>query len=280
MHEPPVLDSPRGAYGISIAGVTAAETMLVDAQHEWPRLRIVSELADPPVAKESVTEGHAVLRLKTGGRLSLDRRQGVACYSIPRRLTDEELVHPFLAPAAAVVCHWAGRLSFHAGAFVADGGVWAVVGDREAGKSSTLAWLALSGREVVADDVLVLDGRAAFAGPRAIDLREETANRFGIGAALGVIGGRQRWRVTLPQLAAPLPFRGWMFLSWGDRLHSRRMGATECMRRLIVNLTLRVSASNPEQLLELATLPAWEVERPRDWDRLEEGAECLLGLTR
>jgi len=41
-----------------------------------------------------------------------------------------------------------------------------------------------------------------------------------------------------------------------------------------------VSAANPERLLELATLPAWELERPRDWDRLEEGAQSLLGLTR
>jgi hypothetical protein len=280
LHAAAVANGARGAYGIRIAGVAAAGTMLVDARPEWPRLRIVSEFADPPVAKESVTEGHAVLRLKTGGRLTLDRRQGVACYSIPRRLTDEELVHPFLAPAAAVVSHWAGRLSFHAGAFVHDGGVWAVVGDREAGKSSTLAWLALNGHEVLADDVLVLDGAAAFAGPRAIDLREETADRFAIGAALGVIGGRRRWRVTLPQLAGRIPFRGWIFLSWGDRLHARRIRGADRMRRLVENLTLRVDASNPAGLLELATLPAWELQRPRDWDRLEESVECLLGLTR
>ena len=280
LHAAAVADGARGAYGIRIAGVADAEPMLVVAQPEWPGLRIVSELADPPVADEIVGEGHAVLRLKTGGRLTLDRERGVARYSIPRRLTADELVHPFLAPAAAVVSHWAGRLSFHAGAFVSDGGVWAVVGDRAAGKSSTLAWLALAGHDVLADDVLVLDGTTAFAGPRAIDLREETADRFAIGTALGVVGSRPRWRVTLPQLAARLPFRGWMFLAWSDRITVRRLGAAECMRRLVENLTLRVSAANPERLLELATLPAWELERPRDWDRLEEGAQSLLGLTR
>jgi hypothetical protein len=227
-----------------------------------------------------VTDDHAVLQLKTGGRLTLDRRSGVACYSVPRRLTDDDLVHPFLAPAAAVVSHWARRLSFHAGAFVADGGAWAVVGEREAGKSSTLAWLALNDHEVVADDVLVLDGRSAFAGPRAIDLREETAGRFQIGAALGVVGNRERWRVTLPQMAPQLPFRGWMFLGWGDRVGVRPLGAAECMRRLLQNLTLRVDATNPAAVLELATLPAWDVERPRDWDRLEDGVKCLLDLTR
>lgn len=273
-------DSGRGAYGIRIAGVETARTMLVTAQPGWPELRLKCELADPPVPRESVTDDHAVLQLKTGGRLTLDRRSGVARYSVPRHLTDDDLVHPFLAPAAAVVSHWARRLSFHAGAFVAGGGAWAIVGDRGAGKSSTLAWLALNDHEVVADDVLVLDGRSAFAGPRAIDLREETADRFGIGAALGVVGNRERWRVTLPQTASRMPFRGWVFLAWGDRVEARRLGAPECMRRLLQNLTLRVDATNPAGVLELATLPAWEVQRPRDWDRLEDGVTCLLDLTR
>lgn len=270
----------RGAYGIRIAGVTSSQTMLVEAEPEWPQLRLRSELGDPVVEREDVGADHAVVRLKTGGRLTLERARGVACYSVPRPLSDEELVHPFLAPAAAVMSHWAGRVSLHAGGFVADGGVWAVVGQREAGKSSTLAWLARNGHAVVADDVLVLDGRWAFAGPRAIDLREETAERFGVGAALGVVGTRPRWRVTLPQLPARLPFRGWIFLGWDDRVGARRVGAGECLSQLMASLTLRVDASNPRALLELATLPAWEVRRPRDWDRLEEGIGCLLELTR
>jgi hypothetical protein len=268
----------RGAYGIGIAGVPGAPTMLGDVRPGWPRLRIASELADPPVAREVVNDRRAVLRLKTGGRLTLDRSRGQACFSVPRRLTEDELLHPLLAPAAAVVSHWAGRLSFHAGAFVADGGVWALVGERGAGKSSTLAGLALSGHAIVTDDVLVLDAGAAFAGPRAIDLREETATRFALGAALGVVGGRKRWRVPLPQVAASLPFRGWLFLSWGERLRPRRMRAAECMRRLVENLTLRVPAADPARLLDLATLPAWELERPRDWEQFRDSVHCLLEL--
>jgi hypothetical protein len=273
-------DDARGAYGICIDGVETADTMLVAAEAGWPRLRLLREFGDPPVPRESVTEEQAVLRLKTGGRLTLDRGEGVARSAVPRRLTDDDLVHPFLAPAAAVVAHWARRLSFHAGAFLAGGGAWAVVGDREAGKSSALAWLALDGHDVLADDVLVLDGRSAFTGPRAIDLREETADRFGIGAALGVVGARERWRVTLPQMQSRVPFRGWIFLSWDERVEARALSAAECMRRLVGNLTLRVDATNPSALLELATLPAWEVRRPRDWNRLEEGVRCLLDLTR
>src|SRR5918994_1151563 len=257
MPAPAATDPGRGAYGIRIEGVATADAMLVAAQPGWPTLRLLCEFGEPSVPDEAVTDDHAVLRLKTGGRLTLDRREGVARYCVPRRLTDHDLVHPFLAPAAAVVSHWERRLSFHAGAFVAGGGVWAVVGDREAGKSSTLAWLAAGDHDVVADDVLVLEDRSAFAGPRAIDLREEAADRLGVGAALGVIGARERWRVTLPQMEPRLPFRGWTFLAWGDRVEARRLGAAECMRRLLLNLTLRVDATNPAAVLDLATLPAW-----------------------
>jgi hypothetical protein len=154
------------------------------------------------------------------------------------------------------------------------------VGDREAGKSSTLAWLALRDHAVLTDDVLVLDGEAAFAGPRAIDLREETAERFGIGAALGVVGSRERWRVGLPQLPARVPFRGWIFLSWGDRVAARRLRASECLGPLLASLTLRMDPATPRDVLDLAALPAWSLQRPREWERLEEGMECLLGLTR
>ena len=75
-------------------------------------------------------------------------------------------------------------------------------------------------------------------------------------------------------------FHGWTFLGWSDSLNVRRMGAAECMQRLVASLTLRVNASNPERLLELATLPAWELQRPRDWDRLDECVQSLLAITR
>lgn len=269
----------RGAYGLRLTGVPRSP-MLLAAAPDWPALHVVCELGDPVVPEERLTGTHAVLRLKTGGRLTLDRATGVARYTVPRRLTPAELTHPMLAPAAAVAAHWAGRLSFHAGAFVTDGGVWAVVGAREAGKSSTLAWLALHGHDVVADDVLVLDNDKALAAPRSIDLRQETADRFGVGMALGVIGTRPRWRVTLPAVPAELPFRGWIFLEWGDRIGIRRSSGAESLRRLLDALTVRTDASDPGSLLELATLPAWAVERPRDWALLDDAMHALLDLTR
>lgn len=252
----------------------------MDARCDWPELRLVSERADPPVTPETVTADRAELNLKTGGRLTVDRRRGIASYAVPRRLSDEELVHPFLAPAAAVMAHWLGRLSIHAGAFVSEGGVWGVVGDRNAGKSSALAWLALNGHDVVADDILVIEHGAAYAGPRSIDLRRDAAARLGVGAALGVVGSRQRWRVGLPQVDSGLPLRGWLFLGWAPRLETERLSGSECLRRLIGHLALRVTASNPDSLLELATLPAWEVRRRRDWRQMGDAADRLVSVAR
>jgi hypothetical protein len=266
----------RGAYGIRIVGVAAAQTMLGDARPEWPRLRLVSEFANPRAVEESVTDGRAVLRLKTGGRLTLDRQGGVACYAVPRFLTDEELVHPFLAPAAAIVSHWAGRLSFHAGAFVSDGAVWAVVGDREAGKSSTLAWLALRGHPVVCDDMLILDGTAAFAGPRSIDLRPEAARQLGVGEPMGVVGTRERWRLRVGPVDSGMPMRGWIFLAWGPRLEIERLPGSRRIALLAAQRGVRLPPLDAASLLELAALPAWELRRPQAWDSVSDAAERLL----
>lgn len=254
--------------------------MLIAAEPDWPRLRVEVTLGDPSAAPEVVTADRAEIVLKTGGRLMLDRVAGTARFIVPRRLTDDELVHPFLAPAAAVMSFWHGRLSFHAGAFLHEGGVWGLVGAREAGKSSTLAWLALNGHDVVADDVLVLGEATAYSGPRSIDLRRSAAEQLGQGAALGVVGTRERWRVTLPQIGAMLPFRGWFFLSWSEREpEHRRLPSSECLVRLIDNIGLRMQAADPAQLLALAALPAWDLARPRDWNRMGESVECMLSLS-
>lgn len=269
----------RGAYGLRISGIGDARA-LMHAQPDWPHLRIAVELGDPPVAAERVTEDRAEVILKTGGRLTVDRRQGLARYVVPRPLSDHELVHPFLAPAAAVMAHWLGRLSFHAGAFVAGGGAWGIVGDREAGKSSTLARLALDGHEIVADDLLVLEDGSAYAAPRSIDLRRDAADRLGVGTALGVVGTRPRWRVGLPQVNDGLPLRGWIFLSWGAEPQTRRLAGSECLMRLAANVGLRRTGRDPGALLELASLPAWDFQRPRDWARMGESTERLLAVTR
>jgi hypothetical protein len=199
-------------------------------------------------------------------------------YRVPHPVRPDELVHPYLAPAAAVIARWMGRESMHAGAFAAGGQALGVVGTREAGKSSTLAWLAQAGVDVLCDDMLIVDGDAPVAGPRSIDLRADAAERLGAGEPIGMTGARERWRLRLGPTAGRPLLRGWVFLAWSDRVDVRALPAVERLPRLAAERGLRLPPARPEALLELTSLPAWELSRPRDWASLPEAADRLLAL--
>ncbi len=199
-------------------------------------------------------------------------------YRVPHPVRPDELVHPYLAPAAAVIARWMGRESMHAGAFAAGGQALGVVGTREAGKSSTLAWLAQAGVDVLCDDMLIVDGDAPVAGPRSIDLRADAAERLGAGEPIGMTGARERWRLRLGPTGGRTILRGWVFLAWGDRVAVRSLPAVERLPRLAAERGLRLPPARPDALLELTSLPAWELSRPRDWASLPEAADRLLEL--
>lgn len=173
---------------------------------------------------------------------------------------------------------WLGRESFHCGAFVAGGGAWALLGERESGKSSTLAALALAGYGIVCDDILLLEGTACFPGPRCVDLREETAAALDAGDALGTVGGRERWRLPVPQLHEAPVLRGIVFLDWGDDFEAEPVPASRQLAGLLHHRALRLHSSVPEVLLELAALPAWELRRPRRLDSLGGTVDRLADL--
>ena len=135
-----------------------------------------------------VTGSAAQLRLQTGGEMRIEREPGLVVFRMRRPLSESELIHPYLAPVAAVAAYWFDRESFHAGAFVVDSGAWGVVGEREAGKSTLLASLAPRGITILTDDMLILDGNVPFPAPRSIDLRPAAAQHFGVGEPLGIMG--------------------------------------------------------------------------------------------
>ena len=218
----------------------------------------------------------ALLRLRSGGSVEIDRLARRAVFRLPTRPDDRVLVHPHFAGVAAVAAHWLGRESFHAGAFVAGGGVWGLLGDRGAGKSSMLASLALAGVPVLCDDVLVLDGLTALAGPRSLDLRSDAAAHLGIGEPLGVIGQRERWRVPLQPIAPELPFRGWVVLGWDEQTVVRRARGSERLTSLLPHRAARLYPPQPQELIELSSLPFLQLLRPRRWDSADDALRLLL----
>jgi hypothetical protein len=269
---------PHGAYGIRLQGLDAAAEMLVPVDHDAPAYLVESAVGRPEPEPEHVDDDVAVLRLRSGGRVLIDRRGGRARFEVPHPVRPDELVHPYFAPAAAVIGRWLGRESVHAGSIAVDGRALGVVGARGAGKSSMLAWWALDGGEVLCDDLLVIDGRATFVGPRSIDLREDAAAQLGAGEPIGVTGARERWRLRLAPIGDHHVLLGFVFLAWGDSVTVRPLSASERLERLVPHRGLRLEPARHDAVLDLASLPAWEISRQRSWASLAEVGRRLREL--
>ena len=265
-----------GCYGFRLGGVDDARDLLIDAPDDWPVLELGHALPAPGGPDlDLVGPDRAELTLH-GGWVTIERDPPRATFRLPSPPPARDLVHPYLAPAAAVAARWAGRESFHAGAVVIGGGAWAVLGDKESGKSTTLAHLALAGHAVVADDLLIVDAGAVLAGPRCIDLREASAQQLGAGEPLGVVGVRERWRLRLEPVAARVPLRGWVTLAWDDDLAVQALRGADRMLALLPFRSVQLAPGAPADLVDLSSLPVLRLRRPRRWHALDAAADRLL----
>jgi hypothetical protein len=268
----------RGAYGLRLEGLAEAAELLVPAECTWPLFEITHRIGDGAVGVQSVGPDRAEIAPPSGGAILIERDPGRATFVAREPLSAHALVHPLLAHVAAIAAWWEGRESLHAGAFVAGGGVWALIGGRGAGKSSTLAWLARGGHDIVCDDMLVLQADRPFAGPRSLDLRGAAAKELGAGEPLGVLGERERWRLPLDPVGVLPPLRGIVHLVWGDEVRSRTLDGRRRIELLAANRGVRLPAREPDAWLELAGLPWYELERPQSWDALPRVADELRRL--
>jgi hypothetical protein len=270
----------RGAYGLELPDVPNAADLLVPAPTSWASWRLAQRAPREAEAQPADAVGADVARvgLSGGGWVELDRRARTSTLVLAARPADREMVHPYLASTAAVCARWRGWNCVHSGGVVLDGGAWGVLGDKEAGKSSTVAWLALEAAAgVLCDDVLVIDSDGhALAGPRCIDLREDAARHLGVGEALGVVGARERWRMRLEPTPPTVPLRGWIELAWGDELALDPFGPTELLPAIVRNFSVRLMPPDVDALMDLAALPAWRLTRPRRFDALPDAGELLL----
>jgi hypothetical protein len=266
--------SRPGAYGLALPDLPDAAELLVDAPAGWMDWHI-ERREDSGRPSEFVGDAHARLRSAPSGWVDVDRARQTSTFNLPRPVRDREVVHPYLASTASVTAHWQGMQSFHAGAFVIDDRVWAVLGDRGAGKSSLLAHLALEGVPILTDDVLVIREGVALAGPRCIDLRAEPASRFKVGEALGVVGRRERWRLQLDPVQPELPMAGWICLAWGGTSIDV-VQPQDSLMALFANLSLRVDPSDPATLVDLLALPMVLARRRPDFSDLGKDAASLL----
>jgi hypothetical protein len=187
------------------------------------------------------------------------------------------IVHPYLVSTAIAAATWAGDEAFHAAGFEFGGGIWGILGDRGMGKSTAVAWLHQRGVPVFCDDLLVIRGPSALAGPRSLDLREESARRFGLGDDIGVVGTRRRWRVRLGPTSAERPFAGWVVLRWRQGPASvEPVPATVRFEHLLDGRALLLEPENPANWLELVAKPMVVLSRQPAWDGLDRSMNLLL----
>jgi hypothetical protein len=269
----------RSVYGLRIYGLddVAELTAPPAGEHDEdaPTVRVSRTDADRP-AVAAMDADRNVLLLADGRHLEMARQTGTArFYGSP--LEPDRLAHPYLGPVATTFNRWAGRETFHAGAFVVAGRAWVVAGVRSAGKSTLLAALADRDIPVLSDDITVTDGAVVFAGPRCIDLRQPLPGSVATIAAsrLGT-----RLRVPLPPVADRVPIGGWIQLGWGPPTMTR-VRPDVLLRRLAARRSWGAQPSDPRRLLDLAGLPAWDLTRQPDWTVLSATVDLLVGtLTR
>ncbi len=230
-------------------------------------------MIDARCCEEAIGPDRAQSPVVSGGSMYVERASARTTYALPAAPPPDVLIHPMLSFTAVVAARWRGLHSFHAGAFVVDGGAWAVVGEKGTGKSSVLAMLAQVGYDVIADDVVVLHDGNCLAGPRAIDLRTSAAALFPEAQSRGVIGTRERWRLPLGPVAPEVPLHGWLTFAWGPSAVTA-VPALERLETLTRNLAIRLPPADLGGLLDLAALPMLRVARPCDLNQLT----CSVGL--
>ncbi|HEV7460782.1 MAG TPA: hypothetical protein VGN78_09610 [Solirubrobacteraceae bacterium] len=267
------------AYGLAFPGLEHGGDLLEVAGAPWPHVDATYERDHPQAPRLAVAGAAGDDRLERSsptGRVILDRRARTARYFTPYSIDAGEFVHPYLTTAATAFGRWEGRQVFHAGAFVADGLAWAIVGDMEAGKSTLLAALSLAGHPVLADDLLAVGEGQAFAGPRCIDLREASVDPIGARSVVRPARRGQRWRLRLPPVAPAVPFGGWIFLSWGDGLELRPLPVSERVTRVAYERMWWDMETDPSEVLALAGRRSLVLARPRRWSALDEVVQHLV----
>lgn len=269
----------RGAYGIHLAGPAGDLPGLVPAPAGWPTVTVHRTSAaggQPPPAHLDAHRCRRPFR-RVQGFLSADRAGATATYSTCPPLTDDELVHPYLAPLGAVYAHWSGHHALHGAGLVLDSGVWGLLGGREAGKSCLAAALAGRGQGIATDDLLVATtgpSPTVLAGPRSVDLRPDAWRQLRPGGPSSPVREGQRRRLALPPVAAELPLHGFVVLAPGQETRLVRIPP----RRRLGNLTRYTvvhQRADPAGLLDLVALPMLVLEAPRRWDALPGSADVL-----
>ena len=270
-----------GCYGLALQGLDGAAGLLPTVDGRSPTLRVVRRLGSCPDVQEFSSVDRAVLPLLEDALLELTRTSAAATatYTIPYVVSDEELIHPWLAAAAGILCRWNGMQVMHGGVVELGGRALLVLGDREAGKSTLLAHVARSDRmHVMADDLAVFAAGVVYAGPRCVDLRPPTAIAFGLDRPELLARDETRYRFPLAAGLASARLVGAIVLEWGRSCTIERVPVSQRLPCLLPHTGVDDPKVDAGRLLDLASTPVWVLHRPRTWDGLDDAAAAVESL--
>src|SRR5262249_27683160 len=104
----------------------------------------------------------------------------------------------------------------------------------------------------------------------------DVARELSLGTALGVVGTRERWRITTRPVAPSTPLGGWIFLEWSDEAEAASISSADALARLLPQRGITVPPSHAGALLELARLPPLVFKRRRSFESLADDLDRLL----
>lgn len=276
---------PRGVYGMHVDGLDSSSAMMVQVRADAPRLRVVQS----PFGWSEHGNPSGVYDLVDGGRLAIFAEADLCVFTLPYVVSDDEILHPWLVSAICDSASRLGRLAIHGGVLGFGTHAVAVVGARGAGKSTLMAAAAaarlrsepmLFGTtarqvpEVLADDLVVVEGDTVFPGPRCVDLRPSSVEFF---SQLVIRPSRNdsRFRVVLPPCVPEARLVGFVVLEWAAEVSMVEVPAAHRIPALLDHLSAGNSRREHEAVLRLAEKPVWVLRRPRD-PALLDGALGLI----
>ena len=276
----PALVPAHGAYGLRVDGLPDTDAWMAscDAHAFVGRLGVEVRVGVSGPDRSSLDHEVADLRLVGGGRLQMRRGDPRALFFFPEPPFADELVHPWLAPAAAVWHLWAGREAFHGGAFVSPAGAILLLAAKAGGKSTTLAWLSAElGCTVLSDDLLILTDGGVWAGPRCLDLRSR-AQGFALDLSSAPLVRRgERLRVLLATAPARMPVAGIVELAWGSDVTLQRVAPASRLATLLAHrMFAGLLPGDNTTVLDLVTRPMLRLTRPRGDRGMRNAAAALL----
>lgn len=274
------MDGGAGVYGLDVVGLGDVSRYAGVPQPGSPVLVVRQQIGEaPPGVRSRLYDDRAVIPLIDNGLLEVSREPAVASFLMPRVLSSDELLHPWLVPAAATVNAWHGRRVLHGG-IVSDGQrALAVVGDKEGGKSTLLAWLALQTELLVmCDDLVVFDGDVVFAGPRCIDLRPSSVPHLPDVIGRTLVRDGTRLRLPLPSAPPTSELIGLVVLEWAEEAKTVAVPVGERLGRILPHALTEGIPEGAAGVLGFATYRMWRLLRPRRWDCLPASAELLREL--